>query len=155
MALPRRALTTEILHGVASRADFTEDEWKAMQTGITGAAMYVATVDRGFFDNFKEANALARHLTDAHERSDSALMRELAAKHDRPFGMTASEDEIERSTVAALEQAVAALEAKAPEELPAYRQLVLDLAQSVAEAAKGVSSKENEALGHIHAALGS
>ena len=143
-----------ILLRMATRADFTDAEWKAMQEGITGAGMFVATVDRGFFDSFKEANALAHHLRDAHEHSDSVLIRDLATGHDRPFGMTASPQEIEQSTVATLGQAVAALEAKSPEDLPAYRQVVLDVAQSVAEAAKGVSPQENQALDSIKVALG-
>ncbi len=69
--------------------------------------------------------------------------------------MTDSPQEIEQSTVATLQQAVTVLEAKSPEDLPAYRQLVLDVAQSVAEAAKGVSPQENEALDRIRSALGS
>jgi tellurite resistance protein len=69
--------------------------------------------------------------------------------------MTASPEEIEQSTTATLGQAVAALEAKSPEDLPAYRQLVLGVAESVAEAAKGVSPKENQALDRIRTALGS
>src|SRR5947208_11530335 len=117
--------------------------------------MFVALVDRGFFDSFKEANALAHHLREAHERSDSLLVRDLAAGHDRPFGMTAPPEEVERSTVASLERAISVLEAKSPEDLPAYRQLVLEVAGSVAEAAKGVSPQENQALDHIRAALGS
>jgi len=47
------------------------------------------------------------------------------------------------------------LEANSPEDLPAYRQLVLDVAQSVAEAAKGGSPQENQALDRIRSALGS
>jgi len=140
---------------MATRADFTDQEWEAMQEGIAGAGMFVALVDRGFFDNFKEANALAHHLREAHEQSDSVLVRDLAAGHDRPFGMTASPEEIEQSTTAALQQAVAALEAKSPADLPAYRQLVLEVAEAVAEAAKGVSAQENQALDSIRAALGS
>jgi hypothetical protein len=147
-------MKSAILRFMATKADFTDAEWKAMQEGITGAGMFVATVDRGFFDSFKEANALAHHLRDAHEHSDSVLIRDLATGHDRPFGMTASPEEVEQSTAATLRQAVAALEAKAPEELAAYRQLVLDVAQSVAEAAKGVSTPENQALESIRAALG-
>jgi hypothetical protein len=139
---------------VATKADFTDEEWKAMQEGIAGAGMYVATVDRGFFDSFKEASALAHHLREAHEHSDSVLIRDLATGHDRPFGMTSSPAEIEQSTVATLQQAVAALEAKSPEDLPAYRKLVVEVAESVAEAAKGVSPQENQALDHIRAALG-
>ena len=139
---------------MATRADFTDEEWKAMQEGITGAGMFVALVDRGFFDSFKEANALARHMRDAHEHSDSALIRELATGHERPFGMTASPEEVERSTVETLGEALAALEAKSPEDLPAYRNLVTEVAESVAEAAKGVSPQENLALDRIRAALG-
>ena len=140
---------------MATKADFTDGEWKAMQEGIAGAGLFVALVDRGFFDSFKEANALAHHLRDAHEHSDSVLVRDLATGHDRPFGATASPQEVEQKTVATLQQAVAALEAKSPEDLPAYRQLVTEVAQSVAEAAKGVSPQENQALDSIRAALGS
>jgi hypothetical protein len=140
---------------MATRADFTDEEWKAMQEGIAGAGMFVALVDRGFFDSFKEASALAHHLREAHEHSDSVLVRDLATGHDRPFGMSASPEEVEQSTVATLKQAVAALEAKSPEDLPAYRQLVIEVAESVAEAAKGVSPQENKALDSIRAALGS
>jgi hypothetical protein len=125
-----------------------------MQEGITGAGMFVALVDRGFFDSFKEASALAHHLREAHEHNDSVLVRDLATGHDRPFGMSDSPEEVEQSTVATLERAVALLQAKSPEDLPAYRQLVLDVSQSVAEAAKGVSTQENEALDRIRAALG-
>jgi hypothetical protein len=140
---------------MATRTDFTDEEWKAMQEGITGAGLFVALVDRGFFDSFKEANALAHHLRDAHEHNDSVLVRDLATGHERPFGMSSSPDEVEQSTVATIKQAVALLEAKSPEDLPAYRQLVLEVAQSVAEAAKGVSPEENQALDHVRAALGS
>ncbi len=139
---------------MATKADFTDEEWKAMQEGITGAGMYVATIDRGFFDSFKEASALAHHLRDAQQHSDSVLIRDLATGHDKPFGMTASPQEIEQGTVATLEQAVAILEARSPEDLPAYKQLVLELAQSVAEAAKGVSPLENQAVDRIRRALG-
>ena len=139
---------------MATRADFTDEEWKTLQAGVTGAGTYVSLVDRSFFDSFKEAGALAHHLRDAHEHSESTLIRDLATGHERPFGLTASQDEVENKTVGALEQAVSTLKSKAPEDLPAYRQLVLDVAQSVAEAAKGVSPQENEALQHIHAALG-
>ncbi len=139
---------------MATKADFTEEEWKAMQEGITGAGMYVAIIDRGFFDSFKEASALAHHLREAQQHSDSVLIRDLATGHDKPFGMTASQQEIEQTTEATLKQAVSILESKSPEDLAAYKQLVLDVAQSVAEAAKGVSDQENQALDHIRAALG-
>ena len=118
------------------------------------APVYVATSDRGFFDTFKEANALAKHLAAAHAHSDNALVRELANSHKNPFGVTASPQEIEQGTVDSLHAAVAALDAKAPEDLPAYRKLVLDVAQSVAEAAKGVAPTEATALETVKTAVG-
>jgi hypothetical protein len=153
-ARPPSMSPSAILLRMTTRADFSDEEWKAMQEGITGAGMFVALVDRGFFDSFKEANALAHHLREAHDHSDSVLIRDLAAGHDRPFGATDSPEEIEQKTVATLGQAVAVLEAKSPEDLPAYRQLVLEVAESVAEAAKGVSPQENQALDRIRAAVG-
>jgi hypothetical protein len=139
---------------MSRRADFTDEEWAALQSGITGAGLYVATVDRGFFDTFKEANALARHLREAHERSDSELVRELAEGRERPFGVTASPQEIEQSTVAALRRGIEALQAKSPDDLPAYRAFIVDVAESVAAAAKDVSADENQALDRIRSALG-
>ena len=58
------------------------------------------------------------------------------------------------ATAVAQHAAVAALEAKAPDDLPAYRKLVLDVAQSVAEAAKGVAPTETTALETVKAAVG-
>ena len=139
---------------MATKADFTEEEWKTLREGLAGAGLYVALVDRGFFDSFKEANALAHHLRDAHEHNDSVLVRDIATGHEKPFGATASPEEVEQSTVSTLKQAVALLEAKSPEDLPAYKRLVLEVAQSVAEAAKGVSEQENQAIEHIRTALG-
>src|SRR5262249_36841187 len=147
-------LTLVRIPAMATRADFTDEEWKALESGITGAGLFVALADRGFFDSFKESNALAHHLREAHEKSTSSLMREVAASHDRPFGLTDSQAEVEQGTTTALQQGVAALEAKAPEELAAYRALVIDVAESVAAAAKGVSPAENQALEKIRAALG-
>jgi hypothetical protein len=139
---------------MATKADFTESEWKALQEGVVGAGLLVGISQPGFLDTFKETNALAKHLADAHSHSDSALIREVASGHDHPFGLTDSPAEAEKSTVDALHAAVAALEAKAPEDLPAYRQLVVDVAQSVAEAARGVSPDEAETLTTIRSALG-
>ncbi len=138
---------------MATKADFTQEEWEAMQKGITGAGTLVALSDRSFFDTFKEANALAKHLRDAHAKGDNPLIRELAGAHGSPFGITASPAEVEKGTIDSLHAALAALEAKSPDDLPAYKQLVSDVAESVAEAAKGVAPSENDALNTIRSAL--
>jgi hypothetical protein len=139
---------------MATRTDFTDEEWKAMQTGISGAGMLVAVSDKGFFDTFKEASALAKHIGAAHAQNESALVREIADIHHNPFGVTTSPLDVEHGTVDALQAAVAALQAKAPDDVAAYRTLVLDVANSVAEAASGVKPGETKAIETIEAALG-
>jgi len=140
---------------MATKADFTEEEWTALQKGVTGAGMLVSIAQTGFTDTFSEARTLASHLGAAHEKSDSTLIRDIAGTHGgAPFGVTASPGEVEAKTVESLQAAVAALEAKAPEDVPAYKALVLDVAQSVAEAAKGTSDAESKAIETIRSALG-
>ena len=140
---------------MATKTDFTEQEWKALQGAVTGAGLWVASVDRGFLDTFKEASALAHHLRDAHAKSDSALVRDITGGTDRPFGVTASPAEMEQATTDALRDALAALEAKSAQDVPAYKRLILDVAESVANAAKGVSASESEALARLKVALAS
>ena len=139
---------------MATQADFTEEEWKAMQKGVTGAGMLVSVGDRAFTDSFGEASALAKALATHREQSASALVRELANVRGTGFGMTASPQEVESETVASLAVALTALAAKAPDEADAYRQLVLGVAETVAEAKGGVKPGETAALDKIRATLG-
>jgi tellurite resistance protein len=138
---------------MAGKADFTEDEWDALQKGVTGAGMLVSVADRDFTDSFGEASALAKQLA-AHRESESQLVRDLSATHGTGFGMTASPEEILEGTINALTSAVGTLGEKAPDELEAYRGLVLDVATAVAEAKGGVKEAETAAIEKITAALG-
>lgn len=138
---------------MATKDDFTPEEWTALEHGIMGAGTLVSLSDPKLFDTFKEASAVAKHLRTAHEKSDSPLVRELASVHGNPFGLTSSQQEVREKTVEALHDAVAALEAKSPGDLEAYKAVVLDVAQSVAAAAHGVSEAETEAITLIRNAL--
>lgn len=138
---------------MAGKADFTEAEWQSLHLGLTGAGMLVAVSDVGFFDSFKEAGTLAKHLAEASRTSSSELVRELAGTHGTGFGLTAKRDEVEAKTRAALESSVATLKAKAPDELKAYRSFVLDIATSVSVAAAGGDKVEAEAVDKIKASL--
>ena len=42
---------------MATKADFTEQEWDALRKGITGAGMLVSLSDRDFTDTFGEVAA--------------------------------------------------------------------------------------------------
>jgi hypothetical protein len=139
---------------MASKADFTEQEWEQLRKGATGAGMYVSLADRSFFDTFKEAGALAKHLGEARRGNESQLVRELAETRGSGFGLTAKPDEIETETFDSLRSAVATLQQKAPDEVEAYRSFVVDLATSVSKAAGGGDQPETEAIGKIEAALG-
>jgi hypothetical protein len=139
---------------MTAKTDFTEQEWETLEKGVTGPGFWMAVSDRGFFDTFKEAGALAKHLREAHEHSSSDLVRELAATRDTGFGWRSSPEEIERETVEALQSAVQILESKAPDELDAYRAFVLEVAESVGKAAAGGETAEAATLERVRAALG-
>jgi hypothetical protein len=139
---------------MAGKADFTETEWKTLQKGVTGAGMLVASADRGFFDTFKEAGALVKHLSAARRDTDSPLVREAAETKGTGFGVTDSTPEVEAETLEALRSTVALLESKAPDELEAYRAFVLGVARSVSSAAGGGDASEAGAIAKIGEALG-
>jgi hypothetical protein len=137
---------------MAGKTDFTEEEWEHLKKGVTGSALLISVSDPGFFESFKEAGTAAKHMT-AGRQSQSQVVRELAEERPGGFGMKSSPQEVEQGTLAALEGAAAALRAKAPDELDAYRQFVLDVAQSVAQAAGGVDPRETGAIEKIESAL--
>jgi hypothetical protein len=138
---------------MAVKADFTEAEWQTLAKGVTGAGMLVATADANFFDSFKEAGALAGHLGEARQKSTSLLVRDLAATRASGFGIGTSPQELETSTLTALRSAVETLQAKAPDEIPAYREFVVGVAESVANSVSGVVPSENAAIDKIKGAL--
>ena len=138
---------------MAKKSDFTEQEWEALQKGVTGAGLLVSLSDRGFFDTFKEAGALAKHVAQAKQNNSSELVRELADVHGTGFGMTSSPEKVEQATIQALQTAKTALESKAPDEVDAYREFVLDIAQSVAQAASGGETSEAGAVEKVRSAV--
>ena len=139
---------------MATKDDFTEQEWEALHKGVTGAGLLVSTSDRGFVDTFKEAGALARHLGDARTNASSELIRQLAETGGAGFGLGTSQTELESETVDALRSAVSILERKAPDEVDAYRGFVLEVAESVGRAAGGGDAAEAATLERIRSAVG-
>jgi len=137
---------------MAGKADFTENEWKELQQGVTGAGLLVSAAHRDFTDSFGEAKAVAKDLA-AHRQSESELVRALAETHSTGFGLVASPTEVE-GALGSLGSAVAMLEAKAPDEVEPYRAFVLDVATAAAEAKGGVKDEESAAILRIKEALG-
>jgi tellurite resistance protein len=139
---------------MATKTDFTEAEWTALQRGLTGSAMLVSLADRDFTDTFGEVGAMTKFLQGQQVAAPSELIREVAKTHSTGFGVTTSPQNLRTETMAALQAAIAALEAKAPAELDAYRQTVLGVAQAVAEAKGGVTPVETGMLDEIRKAVG-
>ena len=139
---------------MATKADFTEQEWDQLRKGVTGAGLLVSVSDRSFLDTFREAGALAKHLAEARKGSDSELIRELAQERPTGFGLRSSPEELERETVESLRAAMDVLESTSPEDAVAYRQFVLEVADSVAAGAAGGDDKERAATEKIREALG-
>jgi hypothetical protein len=132
---------------------FTDDEIETLHKGAMGAGLLVSVSDRGFFDSFKEASALAKHVAAARSTSESPVIKRVAEGHGTGFGVTAHPDKIEAETLEALRSSVQLLQSKAPEELDAYRAFVLALARSVAAAAPGGDETEAGTIAKIEAAL--
>jgi hypothetical protein len=67
--------------------------------------------------------------------------------------LTSSPEKVEQETVSALQTAKGALETKAPEDLQPYRDLVVEVAQSVAQAAPGGEAAESGAIQKVRSAV--
>ena len=137
---------------MAKKTDFTEQEWEQLRKGATGAGLLVSVSDRSFFDSFKEAGSLAKHLAGGRS-DDSELVRELAGERGSGFGVRSSAEEVESETVEALRGAVSTLQAKAPDEVEAYKSFVLEVAEAVGKAAGGGDAAEAATVEKIRAAL--
>jgi hypothetical protein len=140
---------------MAVKADFSEAEWQAMQRGVTGAGMLVSVSDQDLSDSFGESSAMAKYLSSQRTIGATQLMRDLGSTHGTGFGIFAKPQEVRDGTLDALRSTVATLQAKAPDEVEPYRQLVLGTATAVAEAKGGVKPTEEAALQLIREALGS
>jgi hypothetical protein len=134
--------------------ELSEDEIETLRKGATGAGLLVAVSDRGFFDTFKEAGAMGKHLATAKGTSESAVIRRVADGRGTGFGVRSSAAEIEQGTLDALRSATELLQAKAPGELPAYRTFVLELVRSVSAAAGGGDEAEAAAIAKVEGVLG-
>ena len=133
---------------------FSEAEIETLRKGATGAGLLVGLSDTGFFDTFKEAGAMAKHIASAKGSSTSQLIRRVAEVRGTGFGITTSAAEVESETIEALRAAGDLLRSKAADEFAAYRAFVLDLAHSVSTAAGGGDQAEAAVIAKIESALG-
>jgi len=138
---------------MATKTDFTEDEWNTLHRGLTGAGMLVSISERGFTSTFKETGALAKFLATQSQEGTSQLVRELAGTHGSGWKVSSSADELQDGALAALRSSVEILTRKDPDDLVEYRELVLALALRVSDAAPEGEAAEKSAIDSIRNAL--
>jgi hypothetical protein len=150
---------------MTTKADFNAEEWSKVVEGPLLAGARVITADRG--GTIRESLAMGQVYKHAREnKGTSALLDEMVASPpalDRE--KVRKPDELSGLTTEHLRQAVRLLQEKAtPEDVDAYRNFVMDVAEAAAKAhkeggfigigGKEVSEKEQVALNEVQAALG-
>jgi hypothetical protein len=141
---------------MATKTDFTPDEWQILKWAVTDTMMYLSMADPGFWDMFKEANAAAHYMAAAKQTSGSALVRQLAAdiKTKRDKEMSGNPTDVSGEVIDRVNEAVRIVAGKAPEDLEDFKAFIIGVAKATAEAAKGTGPTEAQAIAKLAAALG-
>ena len=143
---------------MATKEDFSREEWEAISDGPVYAGFMIITASKG--GTIRETFSMSKTWAEARQRQgESELLDAVVAEKPKLDEKPGSAIELHNAGIQMLQQAVGAIEAKAPGELDAYRSFVIGLAERVAEAheehGEKVSSGERSVLDEIAAALGS
>ena len=163
---------------MATRADFTTDEWSTILSSPMLAGMAVTLGDPGgIWGTLKEGLASGRALLEVKNApGSSALMKDLIASIETPEGRMLARDgikaqltgktppEIKAQALALLERVGKILDAKAPQDAATFKAWLLRVANQVAEASTEgggflgfggvrVSAAENATIADISKAL--
>ncbi|HSZ35452.1 MAG TPA: hypothetical protein VK773_00050 [Acidimicrobiales bacterium] len=143
---------------MASKSDFTDEEWRVILEAPPSAGMIVVTAQRG--GSFRETIAMAKTYAEARqEHGKSQLLDEIvAAKPERDHTHFHSYDELKQHGLQHLRDSVALLAKKAtPEEVQEYKQFIVTLSNKVAAAHREhgheVSESEQKAIQDITNAM--
>jgi hypothetical protein len=163
---------------MATKADFTPDEWKTLIQSPLVVGLAVSAADpSGLFGMLKESMASASALLKAKaDPGADALVKAVAGDFETSEGRTAAQEgikatfsaakpaEIKAKAIDELKSVSAVLAAKAPADASAYKAWLVGVANSVAEAASEggflgfggvqVSDAEKATIADIAAALG-
>jgi hypothetical protein len=121
---------------VAGKSDFTADEWMTMRKAMMGAAVFVSVSDGGKADMISEMRAVSDHLMEAQGGHPCQLVRELSRFRHFQSGIRLgmSVREVEAEVLGAMREATAMVGARAPEDLEAFREFLIELAETAANA---------------------
>jgi hypothetical protein len=144
---------------VAGTSDFSEDEWQVVVQGPPTAGLIVVTAQRG--GTFRETFSIAKSYAAAAKLvAEGDLLREIVT-HRPELDRTRfrSPEQLREHGLQHIRDAVALVEAKAPDDLADYREFTLALAKNVADAHReedddARSEAERAAIDQIATALG-
>jgi hypothetical protein len=162
---------------MTDRSAFSDDEWEMLVSAPMLAGMAVTAAEpSGVWGLLKESMTVASEMTQA--RADpvvNPLVRAIAADYQTVEGRAAAQDEltgrmsasepadVKVTALAALAEAAALLDAKAPRDGGAVKEWLLTISQHVAQASREggflgfggveVSEAENAILAQIRTAL--
>ena len=148
---------------MSGQADFTEDEWTAIvEAPLEVMVTMFAAGQHGPISTLKESTAGARAIAQPGNRgAASGLIAEVIpaaqgkqARHDAGHPKGDSLAEIIDAGLAKLEPAATALAARPGDEVSGFGAWLVDIAVAVAQASKGVSDTERDAIERIAAAFG-
>jgi len=150
---------------MTEKAQFDAEEWELISSAPSIAAMYVITSEKG--GTLRESMAAGKAYAEAREHSTgSALIDEVVRSVNAVSANEfSSKEDLRARAVSRIGEARSTLAAKADaDEVAAYRDFVLAVAERVAEADKSggflgvggerVSGHERAAIEEIRAALG-
>ena len=129
-------------------ADYTDAERDTVRNAAFGAIALVSKADPGFLSSFKESLAGSKALAAAPKEITEILRGGGFPKP--PTGDSAAQ---EQAVLAGLSQAVGVLDAKADGSAQAFKGVILEATQAVADASDGVSPEEQAVLDKVRSAL--
>src|SRR5262249_48230993 len=148
---------------MTDKSFFSEDEWKALSEAPLYVTLAIVAVgEHGPISMVKEAAASARLLAQPGDREPAteaipALAPDAQgheARHDAKQHRGKSLDQTVDEAITQLSGAAAALRRIPLEEAIEVRSWLVDIARAVADAAKGVTEREQAVIDRIRIALG-
>jgi tellurite resistance protein len=124
---------------------YTDEESRTLRTAVFGAMVLVSTAEPGALDEESHAGIRAMATFSPHLRH---LLG--AARPELPTGTTT---DVENGVLEALQNSMAILATKAPQEANAFPTAVLAICNEIAAADGQVGQAEHEVVTKIHAAL--
>ena len=137
-----------------TRADYTTPEWNTLQTAVVGVGFYVRKLSPNFFDSWRAKHAAEETLDAAEGESDLLFFKQLSDVDDfksyLPKNVSRTAEAVEAPVLHAIDESINILQEKDPKLVPAFKQLLLDIAHETADEVDGISSTEQRALDIIY-----